>query len=157
MYLAMLGVLLWIFAGVVTINESEEGVSFGDGKAAVSLSKPWYDLVLPGVGTLVENLIPQLRMNSGGTADSPEKRSAPRCTITATPPDTDYGGQTTISWTTLNARHAILQDVGEVPLRGSYDISNVVSTRALVLAIEGDGGVGMCYTVVNVGALVTKR
>lgn len=90
----------------------------------------------------------------GGTANCSttivvQQQQVPSCTISANPTNVNYGGSSTITWTSTNATSATLTDFGSVALNGSQVANNITSTRTYVLTVTGPGGTANCQTTVT--------
>lgn len=80
----------------------------------------------------------------------------PSCSLSANPSNVEYGGSTVLSWTSQGADNASLDTVGPVATIGARTINNVVSTRTYGLSVNNRGGQASCYTLISVGAPVSK-
>lgn len=67
--------------------------------------------------------------------------SAPSCTLSANPNNVNYGGSSTLTWSSNNAISAMLDNgIGSVGVNGSYVVSNVTSNRTYSLTVTGSNG-----------------
>ncbi len=77
----------------------------------------------------------------------------PTCTLTATPTTTNYGGNSTLSWTTTNATSAgISNGVGAVtPVSsGSLTLTNFTATTTYTMTAANPAASGSCQATVTV-------
>ncbi len=78
-------------------------------------------------------------------------QQTPSCTIYANPTQVQYGGASTLVWTSTNATSASLNHgIGSVSLNGSRTVDNLTSTRTYTLTISGPGGTAQCSTTIVV-------
>ncbi len=68
-------------------------------------------------------------------------QNGPSCTLSANPTTVNYGGSTTLTWSSTNAVNASIDNgVGVVGVNGSYIVSNVVANRTYTLTVQGSNG-----------------
>lgn len=136
-----------------------QGAAFPDVVAQQQI--PWYTQLFGGFGAMFQNIVPGQNIPVFGMMTSPSQDGIsgtvypPACVITINPNSVPYDGSATISWTSRNAGRVMLQGLGEVASSGSLPVDHLTSTRAFALAVQGVGGTSSCYTVVDVGTLVT--
>ncbi|OGG58343.1 hypothetical protein A2853_00285 [Candidatus Kaiserbacteria bacterium RIFCSPHIGHO2_01_FULL_55_17] len=120
-----------------------------------TVQNPWYVNSFPGIGSMFQQIIPG-QANQTIVVQAP---SAPpprviypqsSCWISSQPSSVAYGGSAQIQWSSFNASHASLTDLGTVPLSGSRTITNVTTDRTYQLNVSGQGGSGSCYTRISV-------
>ncbi len=72
----------------------------------------------------------------------------PSCSISANPSSVNYGGNTTLVWTTNNASSASIDGIGVVSTgTGSYAISNLTQSRSFTMRVLNTSGVERICTV----------
>ena len=91
--------------------------------------------------------------SSGGGGGSPPPSNPPpkpSCAISANPSNIQYGGSTTLAWTSTNATSATLSGIGSVGTNGSHVANGIVTTTTYTLTVYGPGGSKNCQTTVTV-------
>jgi hypothetical protein len=65
----------------------------------------------------------------------------PSCALTANPNSVQYGGSSTLTWTSQNAVSAMLDNgIGGVAVNGSYTVNNLTSNRTYTLTVTAQNG-----------------
>src|SRR3989344_8738406 len=101
---------------------------------------------------------PYSRVGSGNAMESVEIASViledisvpPTCVISANPTTINQGGNSTLSWTSINATSmSIDHNIGNVAINGSRPVSPTQTTTYRA-TVTGPGGVSTCQTTVTV-------
>ncbi|MBI4093434.1 hypothetical protein HY417_00565 [Candidatus Kaiserbacteria bacterium] len=132
----------------------EDEYWFDEPRAAQNSQNPWYVSAFPGIGQMVQQIIPGQSVSVRAPMLPPRPprpaQPQPSCWITAQPMSVGYGGSSTLSWSSFNATRASLTDFGTMPLSGSRVINNIRNDRMYQLSVTGAGGSGSCYTRITV-------
>lgn len=116
-----------------------------------TVQNPWYVNAFPGIGQMVQQIIPGQNMPAPRPAPPPRPAyPQPSCWISASPMSVEYGGSSTLSWSSFNATRASLTDFGNVSLSSSRLLQNIRSDRTYQITVSGAGGSGSCYTRITV-------
>lgn len=102
----------------------------------VMIGEPWYETAFPGLGSLIVGLWPSF--------------SYPSCEIEAHPGRAPRGGTVFLKWQSAYGEHALLTDVGIVPLSAIQPIIDIYESRDYTLVVSGRAGVVHCTTHVEV-------
>lgn len=87
----------------------------------------------------------------GGCTHNCGSTPAPSCDdLYLSPSSVEYGGDTTIHWSTTNASTAYLTGFGYVSLDGSKNIYNVTSDKEYTLTVDGYGKTTTCHASLHV-------
>lgn len=128
----------------------EDEYWFDEPRAAQNSQTPWYVSAFPGIGKMVQQIVPGLNQPAPRPAPPRPVYPQPSCWISALGSEVEYGGSSTLSWSSFNATRASITDVGTVPLSGSRLLQNIRSDRTYQLTVSGAGGTGSCYTRITV-------
>lgn len=83
------------------------------------------------------------------TVKDPQPKK-PQCTISISDRTPEYGGNTTISWTSKRADKVRLSSVGLVSNNGSHTFTNITSSQTYTITVIGkDGSKETCKKTVN--------
>ncbi len=117
-------------------------------------SQPWYVRAFPGIGSIIQNIIPGRQTTRIVTQTQPvQQRVAypqPSCWISAEPTTVASRGSSVLNWWSFNASRASLTGFGEVSVTGSRTVPNITSAQTFTLSVAGQGGNGSCYTRISV-------
>ncbi len=96
----------------------------------------------------------------GGTATCQDsvvvqESPAPYCTISANPSSIQYGGSSTLTWSSNNATSAVINhSIGSVGVNGSYVVSNIYSTKTYIMTVyNAQGQSANCQTTIYVNEI----
>jgi hypothetical protein len=173
--MVFVGAAIWVAAGAVVFSAHStqsvavvpdtQGVAAQMASAAagydgVPSQDPWYARLFGDVGLLFGRMVPGQTVQTPAPAADTEsiavRELPPSCVVTISPNSVQYGGSATVFWDSRNADRVVFQGLGEVSKSGSQIISDITSSRAYALAVEGAGGSSSCYTVVDVAALASE-
>ena len=135
------------------IDEWDEYEVVQDQKAAQQANQPWYVKAFPGIGSMLQQILPGQQAPAPRPPPPVQQRPTypqPSCWVSAQPSLVASGGSSVISWASFNATRASLTGFGEVSVAGSRTVPNITSTRTFTLSVAGQGGNGSCYTRVTV-------
>lgn len=130
-------------------NATSAAINQGIGSVAINGSRAVNNLIVTKTYTLTVT-------GPGGTANcyttiTVTQAQTPSCTISANPSSVQYGGSSTLTWTSSNATSAsINQSIGSVALNGSRAVSNLITTKTYTLTVTGPGGSANCQTTITV-------
>ena len=122
-------------------------------KAAQQASQPWYVKAFPGIGSMLQQILPwQQAPVPRPSQPAPQRPTHPQpsCWISAQPTLVASRGSSVLSWSSFNTSRASLTGFGDMPVAGSRTVPNITSTRTFTLSVAGQGGNGSCYTRVTV-------
>ena len=134
---------------------------YGTVRATV-VQDPWYVQAFPGIGRMVQQIIPGAQQAQTSYTVQPSYAPAPpptpqrvvypqpSCWISAQPMTVPYGGSSVLQWNAFNASRVSFSDTGAVPAQGLHTVSSITSDRTFTLSVLGQGGSGSCYTRVSV-------
>ena len=128
-------------------NATSASINQGIGSVAVNGSHVVTGLQTTHIYTLTVS-------GSGGTANcyttvTVEQHQTPSCAINANPSSVQYGGSSTLTWSSQNATSATLSSIGSVSTNGSQTVSNIYVTTTYTLTVAGPGGTANCQTTVH--------
>ncbi len=128
-------------------NATSASIDNGVGSVAVNGSY--------GVSGLTSSRTYTMTVNgTGGTATcqatvTVNQQSLPSCSISANPSIVQYGGSSTLNWSSNNATSATIDSIGSVATNGSYYLSNITGSRTYTMTVYGNGGTATCQTTVS--------
>lgn len=131
----------------------EDEYWFDEPQRTQNSQSPWYVNAFPGIGQVVQQIIPGQHKPAPRPIVAPRPQyPQPSCWISASPMSVEYGGSSTLSWSSFNATRASLTDFGNVSLSSSRLLHNIRSDRTYQITVSGAGGSGSCYTRITVRA-----
>jgi len=74
----------------------------------------------------------------------------PTCTLNANPTHVNYGGSSTLTWSSTNADSATIDNgIGSVSVNGSRNVSSITSDRTYVLTVTNQYGSATCSAYID--------
>ena len=138
-------------------DEWEDYERYNSDRYSVRAPDPWYVQAFPGLGKMVQRMIPGQQVQQQPTirpvqpAPRPAQPVYPQasCWISAQPTVVAQGGSSLLNWASFNATQAALTGFGQVSLSGSRTVNGITGTQTFTLQVAGQGGKGSCYTRVS--------
>ncbi len=148
--------------GVTNPNYGNTG--YGNGYGNQQQQQPWYVSALPGIGRMIQQMIPGQQTSAPIIQSIPQPvvrptqparptYPQPACWISAQPTVVARGGSSTLTWSSFNASSASLGNGttnGKVQTSDSHVVQNIQNDTTYVLSVAGPGGSSSCYTRITV-------
>ena len=140
------------------VYSDDSYIPYPDAYVVVADPAPWYVQTFSGIGSVAQRIIPgQYHSQTVNAPTISSPNPIPTCSIAASPASVSSGGATNLTWRSLNATRAVLDNISDVPVNGSRALQGITSSESFVLEVAGPGGESSCTATVYVQPLVTKQ